>query len=785
MFTQFTLPLYGTDWNEFSHWRSYLTDTLGYSVAQISQATEINLLGLFRDSAQSQCLAMIASGTISPSFLQNELTQAAQKRRAEFVVLGTPWDYELFQVGSYGLTEAPVSKLPSWAPGFSRREPVPRTHVLLPFRDEDQLRKAFATCHDAIYSDSARDPAATFDLLSLVIAAKVMDERDNEAVYRFSELKGEPEEATVARLITLLNSARQWLAGQGLNGTAIAAVPSLRYVAAATIFRQLQDYSLTITGSSAVGTDLLGIAYEQLVASTFRGELGSYFTPTNIADFMARLLDVQNGRVFDPSCGSGGLLMAALRHAKSAEMNSKGPDLYGNDINPRMVEAAKVNYLIHQLDPGHVLHGDGLELARMLHCWFGSEASREAGHLWDGSPGYFDYVLANPPFAGHEKNSEVLKRIETARRPDGSVRSLNKTLPFLELIVASLGEGGQAGVVLPTSVLNAEEESFVRFRQLLLERVELLAIIGLPEKAFVHSDCGIHGALLFFKRCAKPRENYDIFVGWIDELGYDRLGKPTRTSDFPSLLEKFRQRPWSNDHRVSVGELRAYGRWDPTWLRLVRSLPGAESEDFVPLNSLFEIRKARWSRRQIQENELYRFFEVADTDIHTGRVLTVHTCTGFELVKKGRIRNRVRHGDILLPNHRDSLMAAASANGRSVVIVDRPLDGLLTTDRFLVLRPKIDPSLLVTILNSKGVRRQLVAQCRGAASLDIREHTLSKVLVPKQLLESEKALTVRNLAAEIGTLRNQLEDAIIRLSECVETEFGGDAPISPPAAVAH
>ncbi len=292
---------------------------------------------------------------------------------------------------------------------------------------------------------------------------------------------------------------------------------------------------MTLTGASPRGTDLLGVAYEHLVGATFRGELGSYFTPRNIADFMVRLIDAREGKIFDPSCGSGGLLIAAHRLAHSEGKKPQALDLYGNDLNPRMVEAAKANFLVHALDPAHVLHGDGLDLSRMVTRWFKAGRSRQATEttLWDGPPGPFDVVLANPPFAGHEKDPEILKRFSSAFREDGSVRSLNKTLPFLELIVASLKEGGRAGIVLPTSILNAEEESFQRFRELLLERAELLAIIGLPEKAFVHTDCGVHGALLFFKRCHKPRKDYRIFVAWADQLGYDRLGKPTRTSSFP------------------------------------------------------------------------------------------------------------------------------------------------------------------------------------------------------------------------------------------------------------
>lgn len=760
-------------------WKSYLIDTLGYPASQVTQLPKTKFLAVYRDSRHSQCLAILTNRAEIEELLSSGLVEFARRQAAEFVAVGSPSKYNLFQPGPYALVSAPGVNIPSWTPAFSRRELMPKTITLLPFRDEAQLSRAFATCHNAIYTDTAKDPAAAFDLLSLVIAAKVMDEVSEDSHYRFSAITGESEPAAGVRLANLLRRGRHWLSLEDVDQADITDVPTLRPVMVKTIFEQLQDFSLTLTSTSPLGADLLGVAYERMVGSTFRGELGSYFTPRNIADFMVRVLNARSGSIFDPSCGSGGLLIAALRYAKAEDYREVLPKLFGNDLNPRMVEAAKVNFLVHQLDPSHVLRGDGLDLKQMYKRWFDIKLNSENQPLWDLQPGPFDFVLANPPFAGHEKNIDVLQHFATARRVDGTLRSLNKTLPFLEIIVASLKEGGRAGVVLPTSILNAEEESFVRFRELLLTHVELVAIIGLPEKAFVHTDCGVHGALLFFKRCSQPRDNYDIFVGWADEIGYDRLGKPTRSSSFPDLIERFRQNKWASSNCFSLQELRSYQRWDPNWLRVVRNLPDKASRDFVVLGDFLEVRNARWSRKQIQEDKQYHYFEVADADLHTGRVHRVHTATGFELVKKGRIRNQVRSGDILLPNHRDSLMAGGASNGRSVVVVDDTLDGVLTTDRFIVLRSRIEPILMVNLLNSKGVRRQLIARCRGAASLDIRENTLTSVLVPRSLLQEEKVNSVHELSTKVEILRAELNEAIRQLSEMVETPFEQDAPIHP------
>jgi len=157
----------------------------------------------------------------------------------------------------------------------------------------------------------------------------------------------------------------------------------------------------------------------------------------------------------------------------------------------------------------------------------------------------------------------------------------------------------------------------------------------------------------------------------------------------------------------------------------------------------------------LRDDALYRYFEVSDADIKTGEVTAVRNATGFELAKKGRIRNRVLKGDVLLPNHRDSLIAASAQNGRSVVLVGDDLDGVLTTDRFLVLRPNINPLVLAWILNSAPVRRQLVARCRGAASLDIRDAVLAEVRVPKRLLEKTATERIRSLAIELSDARQR------------------------------
>ena len=751
-------------------WTEFLLSDLRYPNSRIRIESDPDVLLVHADDSQSTCLFVVSKSRPNLPIDRN-FAQMLQTHHSPHVVVGTPKRHRVSNCGPYGLSISRLHRVPSWVHAFTRDPTLSRSHALLPFSTEQAIRVAVSICHNAIHSEMAKDPAAAFDILSLVIAAKVMDEIDTRSSYRFWSPTTDSESDCESRLIGLLEDAAEWLATG--RRESIAATPPSRVGGrvARTIFDAFQTHSLLTTSTGAGGTDILGLAYERMVGATFRGELGSYFTPRTIADFMVRLLDIRQGTLLDPACGSAGLLAAALRNARSEGKQPGQLDVYGNDLNPRMVQAARVNFLVHGVDRRRIRQGDGLDYEAMFKELLGKPVKDSSTFFWNGGAGPFDFVLANPPFAGRETNPSVLSRIESAANGTRKWRSLNRTLPFLEIILAALRYGGSAGLVIPTSVLNADEKSFRVFRDLLLERAELLAIIGLPEKAFVHTDCGVHGALLFFRRTRNPRVEYDIFVAWAHQLGYDRLGKPTLSNDFPELIKRFRSGDWRTDERVSVSELKRYGRWDPAWLRVVRDLPNPGSPDLVSLAELMELRNARWSRRNIEPNAHYQYFEVGDCNVDTGYIEQIHDATGTELIKKGRIRNRVIIGDILLPNHRDSLIAASGRNGRSCAVVDDRADGTLTTDRFLVIRPRIDPVVLVLLLNSPGVRRQMVAQCRGAASLDIRPSTLESVLVPRSLLKPGKVKRINAIHKKIETARASLASTTAELDQAIEQAF--------------
>jgi tRNA1(Val) A37 N6-methylase TrmN6 len=580
---------------------------------------------------------------------------------------------------------------------------VTSTRRLFPtrFRDESEIRRVVRACHDRIFADDGLDPAASFDELLKVLVAKVFDE--------FNGLNRFFPRATVAETydqVAALYDEAQSRAFTNLISDSLALGAST----VNEIVHLTHAYSFTEPPLEQDGADLFGAVFQTVVTSTFRGSLGAYFTPRTVAEFVGALLAPRTGdTVVDPACGSGSLLLATL-------LQEQKPTLEGMDINPRMARVCALNLWLQGQDPRNVRLGDSL-----------------VSTPWSSDS--VDFVVANPPFAGYETRPEVLTRFDCAANGARGPRSLNKTIPFVEMIIRMLRPGGKAGLVLPISILNGEEISFRHLRSFILRTCRVLAVVGLPSEAFQHTDCGVAGALLFVERTASPRRDaYDVFVATADTVGYDSLGRPIPENDLVTILDEYRS-GWSAGRAVSSAEIEHDDRLDPTWWsdsnRRLRGALGRDQGQLVALSSLFEIRREALDRLRLGAVGGQRFFEVRDTDPEFGLITSAHVASAEQLRRKGRIKQYVRTGDVLLPNHRDSLVSgAAGGNGRSAVLVTEEWDGALTTDRFVVLTPKIDPYLLISYLNSPEVRAQLAMLARGSASLDVRDTALSNVLVP-------------------------------------------------------
>lgn len=697
---------------------------------------------VYRDRNETQPFLFISlSNKDSNDELNESTAQYARSIGAEYYIVGNSENFKIKKINYKNGKDSEARSIPFWTFNYNWDQPISKDKSLPPFRDEMDLRKIIQEAHNLIFTNLGYDPVATFDEISKFIIAKIHDENSDNLFYEFYINTKADMDTELKRLRELFKESEIWFSNSIEDTIHTNGIHELDPQVFLSLINLFKFYSFKETTDAASGTDIKGVIYESMVGSTFRGELGSYFTPRNIADFMVSLLDPKiDDKVFDIANGSAGFLISTVRYIKEKYKYNGDFNVFGTEINPRMVRAAKLNLLINGGNPNNIRLANGLNLENNIKALFNEselEIEEDKTTLIDRFPeGPFNIALANPPFAGFERDIDLLRQFKIAYRKDNTIRSLNKTIPFIEAILSSLKEGGKAGIVIPISILNAEEESFVDLRKLIIKNSEIMAIIGLPRTAFYHTDCGIEGALLFLKRTKKPRDEYNVFMGWAQSVGYDRVGNALKSNDLVKLLKDYKSNKWPDENTIPISEIIKIDRFDPDWWsiknRNILNKVAIDSNKSAQLTEYFEIRRDVWSKRLIRNNQEYTYFEVKDTDMDTGKIIDTHKIKGEDLRKKNRIRQIVRSGDILLPNHRDSLIAkSADGYGRSVVFVSDEFDGVLTTDRFIVLKPLISPNLLAALLNSKDVRDQLVMHSRGAASLDIRRTVLEKIRVPR------------------------------------------------------
>lgn len=327
-----------------------------------------------------------------------------------------------------------------------------------------------------------------------------------------------------------------------------------------------QDYR--IIGSADV--QMLGDLFEQLLNKGFKQNEGQFFTPTPITRFiwdslpLGQIMSKANGieypKVIDYACGAGHFLtegFEAVESSANAINGSTKPSvqwvekkIFGIEKDYRLARVSKISLFMHGAGDGNIIFGDGLE-----------------NYPDKGvTPKSFDILVANPPysvkaFKPHLKLSnnklDILDKISN----DGSeIETL-----FVERISQLLKPNGVAAVILPSSILNKENESFITARESLLKNFNIIAIATLGSKTF--GATGTNTVIMFLQKFNEPPKRTDMVIdsveailsmanidGWEDESilrGYlKKIGvKKDIYNKFLSQIEDFDF--WGNDNYFS------------------------------------------------------------------------------------------------------------------------------------------------------------------------------------------------------------------------------------------
>ncbi|MFS6538238.1 type I restriction-modification system subunit M [Idiomarina loihiensis] len=263
----------------------------------------------------------------------------------------------------------------------------------------------------------------------------------------------------------------------------------------------LEDFAkpeLNLKPSRVGSLDVIGNAYEYLIkhfAASGGQKAGEFYTPPEISDLIAELLDPQPGdSICDPACGSGSLLMKCGRKV-IGNHDSKEYALFGQEAIGSTWSLAKMNMFLHGEDNHKIEWGDTIRNPKLLDK--------------NGDLMLFDIVTANPPFSLDKWGHDDAENDKFSRFRRGVPPKTKGDYAFILHMIETLKPasssklGGRMGVVVPHGVLfRGSKEG--KIRQQLIDENLLDAVIGLPEKLFYGT--GIPAAILVFKK-SKPDEN--------------------------------------------------------------------------------------------------------------------------------------------------------------------------------------------------------------------------------------------------------------------------------------
>ncbi len=246
--------------------------------------------------------------------------------------------------------------------------------------------------------------------------------------------------------------------------------------------------------------DILGRAYEYLLRKFAEGQgqsAGEFYTPKEVAELIAELLNPRSRtRIYDPACGSGGLLIKArhLFEQRHPEDRTRAPQLYGQEWNPTTYAMAKMNMFLHDYIGATIAVGDTMRTPVF--------ASKGTGlHT-------FDYVVANPMWNQDGFDDTFYDKDTWKRFRNGTPPTSSADWGWVQLIHASLNDGGRAAIVLDTGAVsrgsgsqNSNRERDIRKN--FVEKDLIECVVLLPENLFYNTSAP--GVVLLLNK-AKPSE---------------------------------------------------------------------------------------------------------------------------------------------------------------------------------------------------------------------------------------------------------------------------------------
>jgi len=294
---------------------------------------------------------------------------------------------------------------------------------------------------------------------------------------------------------------------------------------------------------SEIDTDVKGNLYESLLRRVgTQAQAGQFLTPRHLIRAIVKMVDPKIGQtVCDPAFGTGGFLISAFEHIKTANSDPKnieekingngqlvkrGPGdklnakqwevlrygtFFGYDVDPHIVRLGMMNLILHGLENSEIKRRDSI-----------------AGSASELDDQKFDVILANPPFAGSMNKERI--------RDNLPVRATKTESLFLGLMIESLKDGGTCGVIVPEGLLFGSSGSHLEIRRYLLEKCDVQAVVSFPSGSFKPYSGVKTSALIFAK--GKPTKKVWFYEVTADGFSLDDNRRSIAENDLTDLTDK-------------------------------------------------------------------------------------------------------------------------------------------------------------------------------------------------------------------------------------------------------
>lgn len=393
--------------------------------------------------------------------------------------------------------------------------------------ESNRFENVFFEAHSFLRDLDGLHPDEALDELCKLIYAKMYDEESGTNI--FSSATGNIEEyaASIRYLYSMANKYDMRVYALKIPGykRSRGVFEEAIYISSNAIAKAGQLFSKY--NFSTADIDFKARAFQNVYKPATRAGMGQYFTPLQVIRFIVSCMaPTLSDLIIDPFAGSGHFLTESLSYVLPSAQNEKAKSefvfykLHGIEKSERMVRIAMTDMR---------LHGDGHSNIR---C---TDALLPFDSYTDLTSNSFDIVMTNPPFGS------VLQKESYSYLGDFELLKEKAKVPLevlgLERSIQLLRDGGRIAIVLPESIF--VNKSYAYVRTWLQKNVKIRGIISLPLSTFTPFGANIKTSILIATK-TKPSDDYEIFTGVIEDIGFDSKGNDTKFPDWLDVATAFK-----------------------------------------------------------------------------------------------------------------------------------------------------------------------------------------------------------------------------------------------------